>query len=206
MPAADEDTGALTRLVVRESDRLSRLLTEFLDFARVRVTRVEAFDLAALVRDVVNLVAAHPDRSVRTQLLFETDAEVQLVDGDSDLLHRAIFNLVLNAAQAVGDVGAVQVRLHTAHAESLPGGIVPESGALQLVIADNGPGMPADVRDRIFTPFFTTKPRGSGLGLPVVHRAIEAHRGVVLVDSSPGSGTRFTIILPRIQTETGALA
>jgi signal transduction histidine kinase len=66
--------------------------------------------------------------------------------------------------------------------------------------------MDPEVRDRIFTPFFTTKPRGSGLGLPVVHRAIEAHRGVVLVDSSPGSGSRFTIILPRTQSEPGVSA
>ena len=206
MPSADEDTGALTRLVVRESDRLSRLLTEFLDFARVRVTRVQALDLAGLVRDIINLVAAHPDRSTTTRLVFETDSDVQQVDGDADLLHRAIFNLVLNAAQAVGEGGTVTVSLSAATPDTVPGGVVPDAGALSLVVADDGPGMPDDVREKIFTPFFTTKPRGSGLGLPVVHRAIEAHRGVVLVDSSPGSGTRFTIILPRTQSETGAPA
>ncbi len=206
MPAADEDTGALTRLVVRESDRLSRLLSEFLDFARVRVTRVTPLDLAALVKDTINLVEAHPDRSQTTKLRFESDAAVQTMDGDSDLLHRAIFNLVLNAAQALGEGGTVRVIMSAATADDVPGVAVPESGAIRLVIEDDGPGMPADVRDRIFTPFFTTKPRGSGLGLPVVHRAIEAHRGVVLVDSSPGSGTRFTIILPRTQSETGAPA
>ena len=206
MPAADEDTGALTRLVVRESDRLSRLLSEFLDFARVRVTRVTPLDLASLVQDTMNLVAAHPDRSQSTQLLFESDATKQVVDGDSDLLHRAIFNLVLNAAQALGEKGTVRVSLRAATTDTVPGGVLPDAGAVLLMIEDDGPGMPADVRDRIFTPFFTTKPRGSGLGLPVVHRAIEAHRGVVLVDSSPGSGTRFTIILPRIQSESGAPA
>ena len=96
--------------------------------------------------------------------------------------------------------------MRAATPDTVPGGVVPETGAIRLVIEDDGPGMPDDVRERIFTPFFTTKPRGSGLGLPVVHRAIEAHRGVVLVDSSPGSGTRFTIILPRTQSETGATA
>ena len=206
MPAADEDTGALTRLVVRESDRLSRLLTEFLDFARVRVTRVAPLDLAELIRDTMNLVRAHPDRSDSTTLVFVADVAVQQVDGDADLLHRAIFNLVLNAAQALGAGGTVRVSLHTATVDMVPGGVLPEAGAVRLVIEDDGPGMPADVRERIFTPFFTTKPRGSGLGLPVVHRAIEAHRGVVLVDSSPGSGTRFTIILPRTQSENGVFA
>jgi two-component system sensor histidine kinase PilS (NtrC family) len=206
MPTADEDTGALTRLVVRESDRLARLLTEFLDFSRVRVTRVQPLDLAALVQDTMNLVAAHPDRSASTMLRFDSDPVAQPIDGDSDLLHRAIFNLVLNAAQAVGDGGTVTVTLRDATADTVPGGVLPEAGAVRLVIEDDGPGMESDVRDRIFTPFFTTKPRGSGLGLPVVHRAIEAHRGVVLVDSSPGSGTRFTIILPRTQSETGVSA
>ncbi len=206
MPSADEDTGALTRLVVRESDRLARLLTEFLDFSRVRVTRVQPLDLAALVQDTMNLVAAHPDRSVTTALTFDSEPLAQPIDGDADLLHRAIFNLVLNAAQAVGDGGSVRVTLSAATADTVPGGVLPESGAVRLVIEDDGPGMDAETRDRIFTPFFTTKPRGSGLGLPVVHRAIEAHRGVVLVDSSPGSGTRFTIILPRTQTDTGATA
>ena len=206
MPTADDDTGSLTRLVVRESDRLSRLLSEFLDFARVRVTQVTPLDLAALVRDTMNLVSAHPDRSATTTLHFESDATVQRIDGDADLLHRAIFNLVLNAAQALGEGGEVRVSMRTATPDTVPGGLLPETGAVRLDIVDNGPGMPSDVRDRIFTPFFTTKPRGSGLGLPVVHRAIEAHRGVVLVDSSPGNGTRFTIILPRTQSENGAQA
>jgi len=206
MPTADEDTGALTRLVVRESDRLARLLTEFLDFSRVRVTRVQPLDLAELVRDTMNLVSAHPDRSATTTLHFSSDPVEQPIDGDADLLHRAIFNLVLNAAQAVGEGGNVTVSLRTATAETVPGGVLPESGAVRIVILDDGPGMDAELRERIFTPFFTTKPRGSGLGLPVVHRAIEAHRGVVLVDSSPGSGTRFTIILPRTQSENGAPA
>jgi two-component system sensor histidine kinase PilS (NtrC family) len=206
MPTADEDTGALTRLVVRESDRLSRLLTEFLDFSRVRVTRVQPLDLAELVRDTMKLVSAHPDRSATTTLHFSSVPVEQPIDGDADLLHRAIFNLALNAAQAVGEGGNVTVSLRTATADSVPGGVLPESGAVRIVIQDDGPGMDAELRERIFTPFFTTKPRGSGLGLPVVHRAIEAHRGVVLVDSSPGIGTRFTIILPRTLSDTGASA
>jgi len=203
MPTATEDAGTLTRLVVRESDRLARLLSEFLDFARVRVTQVQPLDFAALLRDTINLVLAHPDRAPTTRILFSTDIPEQRIDGDSDLLHRAIFNIVLNAAQAVGAGGTVQVTIREATSDTVPGGVVPETGAVRVVIEDDGPGMPADVRDRIFTPFFTTKPRGTGLGLPVVHRAIEAHRGVVLVDSAPGHGTRFTIILPRTQSENG---
>jgi signal transduction histidine kinase len=76
-------------------------------------------------------------------------------------------------------------------------------GAVSLRVSDDGPGIAPDVRERLFTPFFTTKPGGSGLGLPVVHRAIEAHRGVVFVDSTTGAGTRFTAVLPRTQSDNG---
>ena len=75
-------------------------------------------------------------------------------------------------------------------------------GAVALRVTDNGPGIPAEIRDRVFDPFFTTKPGGTGLGLPIVHRAIEAHRGVMLVDSGAG-GTSFTVLLPRWQPKNG---
>jgi signal transduction histidine kinase len=86
--------------------------------------------------------------------------------------------------------------------EQLPAGVVFEQGAISLRVTDDGPGIPAEIRERLFHPFFTTKPGGSGLGLAVVHRAVEAHRGIVFVDSSPG-GTRFTVLLPRTQTGNG---
>lgn len=205
MPSADEDQVALTRLVVRESDRIARLLTEFLDFARVRTTVVEPVDIARLAHDVAALVRAHPDHGAGTTVSVEVQTARAIADGDADLLHRALFNLALNAAQAVH--GAGRVRLVVGDA-ALPVGAAPGvgDGALELRVEDDGPGMPDEVRSRIFTPFFTTKPQGSGLGLPVVHRAIEAHRGAVFVESAPGRGTRFTIVLPRAQSEAGAPA
>jgi signal transduction histidine kinase len=75
-----------------------------------------------------------------------------------------------------------------------------EGGAVALSVSDDGPGIAPHVRDRLFEPFISTKPGGSGLGLSVVHRAIEAHRGIVLVDSGT-SGTRVTVLLPYAQTE-----
>jgi signal transduction histidine kinase len=85
----------------------------------------------------------------------------------------------------------------------LPVGVYFESGAVAVRVEDAGPGIAADIRDRIFQPFATTKPGGSGLGLPVAHRAVEAHRGLVLVDTD-ADGTRFTILLPRVQTPSPA--
>jgi two-component system, NtrC family, sensor histidine kinase PilS len=197
MPATSDDQKTLSALVMRESDRLSRLLGEFLDFARVRVTRLQQVDLVAVARDVADLVGAHPDRPsrVRVTCIAPDDGPVR-VEGDADLLQRAIFNLALNAVQASPENGVVRIEVSRGTAERLPIGLAFDGEAVSLRVSDEGPGIPAEIRDRMFDPFFTTKANGSGLGLAVVHRAIEAHRGHVFVDSS-GRGTRFTVILPR---------
>jgi two-component system, NtrC family, sensor histidine kinase PilS len=194
-PAADEDERTLGTLIVRESDRLSRLLSEFLDFARARVSRVEAVDLARVAAGAVNLAGAHPDRRDDVRVELQVAAGQALVDGDEDLLHRALFNLVLNAVQAAPAGTVVRVDAGVARAEQLPPGLAFERGAVAVHVCDQGSGIPPELRDRLFDPFFTTKPGGSGLGLSVVHRAVEAHRGVVLVESS-SRGTRFTVLLP----------
>ena len=199
--AVDDDAVTLSTLIVRESDRLARLLSEFLDFARVRVTRIERVDVGTIARDAANLAAAHPDTGGTAQVTCLTPPEPVVIDGDNDLLHRAAFNLALNAVQAAGPTGRVTVEVTTLLPDQVPAGMTFERGAVTLRVTDNGPGIPADVRERLFTPFFTTKVGGSGLGLPVVHRAIEAHRGVVFVDSAAGKGTRFTIVLPFSQED-----
>jgi two-component system sensor histidine kinase PilS (NtrC family) len=180
---------------MRESDRLSRLLSEFLDFARVRVARTEPLDLAHLAESTVRLAAANPNRPVGVRLTCLAKAGEHIVDGDEDLLHRAVFNLLLNAIQASPDDGEVRIEVSVASPELL-GGTRYEHGAVALSVSDVGSGIAHDIRDRLFDPFFTTKPGGSGLGLAVVHRAIDAHRGLVFLDSGAG-GTRFTVVLPR---------
>ena len=198
MPHAGADEQTLSHLVMRESDRLARLLSEFLDFARVRVVRTEFVDVAAIVRGAAALAGSHPDRreGVVVTCIAPEDGRL-VVHGDEDLLHRAIFNLTLNAVQASPPGGEVRVEAEPTKDEEQTGLGPPfEFGGIAVRISDNGPGIPPDVRDRLFDPFFTTKPGGSGLGLAVVHRAIEAHRGLVFFDSN-GRGTRFTVLLPK---------
>ncbi|GAC1517082.1 MAG: ATP-binding protein [Gemmatimonadaceae bacterium] len=195
-PKARDDDRLLSILIVRESDRLSRLLSEFLDFARARVTRIQPLDVGAVVRGATDLVRAHPDCRPGITVVCDLPTEPLTVDGDDDLLHRAIFNLTLNAVQALPERGTVRVDLAALPDADLPDGVHFETGAVAIRVSDDGPGIPAEIRSRLFTPFSTTKPGGTGLGLPVVHRAIEAHRGLVFVDSG-STGTRFTIILPR---------
>jgi two-component system sensor histidine kinase PilS (NtrC family) len=199
IPRANDDERTLAALVLRESDRLSRLLTEFLDFARVRVARSDRVDVADIVRAAVTLASSHPDRRSGIRVTCAVPATGALiVEGDEDLLHRAIFNLTLNAVQASPEHGEVRVEamLLDRSADPIPFGAAFDVGSIAVRVSDEGSGIPEEIRERLFDPFFTTKQGGSGLGLAVVHRAIEAHRGLVFFDSKPG-GTRFTVILPR---------
>ncbi len=196
------DQATLSGLVLRESDRLSRLLSEFLDFARVRVTHRRSVSLADVVRDAAHLVEAHPERVDVRIVCTVPEGDPLIVQGDEDLLHRAVFNLVLNAAQASPAGGTVRVDAAPMTQEQLPLGVRYDDGSVSVRVSDQGPGVPPEIRNRLFDPFFTTKPGGSGLGLAVVHRAIEAHRGLVFLDSSP-RGSTFTVILPRSQTSNG---
>lgn len=188
----DADDRVLAGLVVQESDRLSRLLSEFLDFSRVRVTSSHLLDLAVVARSAVDVVRKHPDCPEEASLELRT--EETLVDGDEDLLHRVVVNLVLNAVQASGDSGEVTIEVRHAGAGELPPGVLLERAAL-IRVTDNGPGIPDELRERLFDPFVTGRAGGSGLGLAIVQRAVQAHRGVVLVDSRAGR-TTFEVLLP----------
>ena len=190
------DDKVLTNLVMRESDRLSRLLTEFLDFARVRVARRTPIDLARVGAGAVNLALAHPDRPDGVSVHCSADEGIWFVEGDDDLLHRAVFNLLLNAMQASTAGSEVKLVVSGARPDQLDVGSTFAHGGVALSVTDTGPGIPAEIRDRLFDPFFTTRVGGSGLGLAVVQRAIDAHRGLVFLDTGAG-GTCFTIVLPR---------
>ena len=202
-PVATTDERTLGNLIVRESDRLSRLLSEFLDFARVRVTRRDPVDVGAVARAAGALANAHPSRAENVQFDVDVPAAPLMVLGDDDLLHRAVFNLALNAVQASRPNERVRLVAAVATREQLPRGVPFPHGAVAVQVIDEGPGIPARVQDRLFEPFTTTKTGGSGLGLAIAHRAVEAHRGVVLVDTNE-HGTRFTMLLPRAESLDGA--
>lgn len=203
-PRTNADEQLLASLIVRESDRLSRLLSEFLDFSRVRVTKIEPMDLLAVTRGAASLASAHPDRPENVTVDCHAALPVLMVEGDEDLLHRAMFNLILNAIQASNIGGRVRVELVALGVDDAPAGMTFDRGGVAIRVSDEGPGIPPEIRDRLFDPFFTTKQGGSGLGLPIVHRAIEAHRGFVFVDTD-ARGTRVTVLLPTHQTDNGDL-
>jgi len=197
IPRASEDEKTLSGLVQRESDRLSRVLTEFLDFARTGMTRVETLDIAAIARNAANLAKSQPGIADGVNIVEKFPSSPMTIEGDEDLLHRALFNLLLNAVQASPPNREVLLEGGELAPHQLPPG-QPEfaRGAYGILVTDQGPGIAPQIRDRLFDPFVTTKPGGSGLGLSIVQRAVQAHGGIVTV-SAPGDETRFTIVLPK---------
>ena len=188
---ASEDRSLLQRIVLTESDRLSRLLSEFLEFSALRRGPPTQVDLAAIVRDVVALVRQQADG---VAVYCAGLDRPRVIPGDADLLHRATFNLVLNAVQFAGKDGEVGVQLGAVPEGEAPG--LSGRDPVRLVVRDSGPGVDPESLSRIFDPFFTTRPGGTGLGLAVVHRAVVAHEGAVFVDRAPAGGAEFSIVLP----------
>ena len=143
---------------------------------------------------VTRLVKEHPD--CRDDARLTVEGPRTGMEGDADLLHRIVYNLVLNAVQAAKGPVGVTVSVRPALGEDVPHGSDHLEHAARLQVRDDGPGIPADIRERLFEPFVSGRPGGSGLGLAIVQRAVEAHRGLLFVDSAPGAGTAFTILLP----------
>ncbi len=192
-PRTDEDERFLAGLVVRESDRLSGLLSEFLDFSRVRVTDCRQLDLQSVVEDAVGIAYRHPDCPQGTEI--EVVAETSTVEGDEDLLHRILVNLMLNAAQASSGAAEITVEARQTLPAEFPDVYLLGESVL-LRVTDNGPGIAEELRERIFEPFVSGRVGGSGLGLAIVQRAVQAHRGIVYVESEPKVKTTFTVLLP----------
>ena len=195
---ASESDKMLGRLITRESDRLSRILGDFSDFACVDVADRLLIDVDALTRQVAETVALHPDAHGRAVFDRQMAADLGGLWGDPELLHRALLNLVLNAVQ-VGDPSEnVHIQII---ADALRPDMVPNEMSLgvpvRIRVIDDGPGIEPEDLSRIFDPFFTKRKGGSGLGLSVAHRAIQAHGGALIASSKPGQGATFAIVLPR---------
>jgi two-component system sensor histidine kinase PilS (NtrC family) len=200
MSAGSGDERTLVGLIVGESDRLSRLLSEFLDFSRVRVTRSVPLDLVAVAEHGIQLVRQHPDCAPDAAIALAAPVRPVKLEGDEDLLHRVVFNLVLNAVQSARDAPRVTVEVSVPASGDLPPSVVLEAPRL-LVVRDEGPGVAPEILPRLFEPFVTGRIGGTGLGLPIVQRAVQAHRGLIFCDTEAGRGTAFSVYLP---ARTGA--
>lgn len=194
-PLDDRDKSTLRRLVVAESNRLSRLLSDFMEFSRVELRKHSAVDLVRVTSEAIGLVAQHPDAQNAARIQYTPPSTALVVSGDPDLLHRAVFNLVLNAVQHAGAGGSVRVELGRSLEEDSP---IEHQSPIRLIVRDSGPGIPDEDIARVFDPFFTTREGGTGLGLAMVYRAVEAHNGAILVDGGANGGAEFTVYLPEV--------
>ena len=180
-------------------DAATGLTNQLLVFARGDLQRRRPVDLNELGRSTLALVGHAPDDPIRVEL--DLDPGLPNVDGDEGQLRQVLLNLLVNAREAMPSGGLL--RLTTGTTGELPADVLPAASHLggrfvRVTIADTGPGIPAELADRLFEPFVTSKPRvkGLGLGLAVVFGVVVGHRGFVHVDSRAGRGTALTVFLP----------
>jgi two-component system nitrogen regulation sensor histidine kinase NtrY len=175
----DEATGT----IIQEVDGLRQLVDEFSRFARMPALTPKPTDLARLLEGVVVLYReSHPSLAIRAVF----SPELPPVEVDPDQIKRAVLNLVDNAVEAVGGTGEVVVQTVW----------LPEAHRARIVVADDGPGISPDDRDRLFVPYFSTKATGMGLGLPIVHQIVSDHGGTIRVEDNTPHGSRFVVELP----------
>ncbi|MGE5595404.1 MAG: ATP-binding protein [Hyphomicrobiales bacterium] len=169
----------------RGADIAGRLLS----FSRGGLARFVPVDLRDVVQETARLVS--PTLPDRVRLALDLPARPLMVEGDDGQLQQALLNIVLNARDALGDAGTIEVH------------IAADGGRAKVVVRDDGPGIDEATRRRIFEPFFTTKQPGSGtgLGLAITYGIVRGHRGDIAIDSEVGAGTAFTITFPLLAAE-----
>jgi two-component system CheB/CheR fusion protein len=180
MPAESRDRSIIGDIIGR-LDALNGVVQDLLVFARPRELRSGPVDLRALVTSTADLIARDP--AMRGLHVTVTGPEA-IAHGDEEQLQLLFHNILTNAAQAMGGSGSVEVDMR------------PSGGGWTIAVADHGPGMPPEVREKAFEAFFTTKHRGTGLGLPTARRIVEAHGGRIEIDTPAGGGTVVSISLP----------
>jgi two-component system, NtrC family, sensor kinase len=172
-------------IIEDEARQCQRIVQGLLDLARPQQLDVGAVDLAELAREAVGRLDDAGALEGRSVQLPPGGAHAE-VSGDAGKLRQVIANIVANAAQATSAEQPIVIETSTA-----------EDGAAVLTVADQGPGIPADVLPHVFDPFFTTKRQGTGLGLSIAQAIVDAHGGRLVIDSAPGRGTRVSLRLPR---------
>lgn len=196
----DVDREQLLASILAAAERASEVCVNLLIYAGKQKPLVRQIEACELLHQLEPLVRGAAGRGA--DICLECDADVPNLEGDATLLVRMMYNLCLNGLQAMkGGGGRLAVRIGRGdpgdgdwEANLLP---VPEF-CLSIEIEDTGRGIPEDVRQRMFDPFFTTRSEGTGLGMVVVRRAVDQHRGLIHCESQPGHGTRFRILLPAL--------
>ena len=194
-----DDDKRLMKVILRECDRLNGIVEKFLEFAGRQAMNQRPCDLGTLLDEVSAALDRHPARGASC-IRVEKEGDLA-VRADPEGLRQVLFNLGLNGLEAMSGGGSLRFRAcfrasypRPEHAQK-PAPSPVEGVAVD--VSDTGRGIAPEILGKIFHPFFTTKPKGTGMGLSLVHRIVDAHRGTVKVDSIPGTGTTFSVWIPR---------
>jgi two-component system sensor kinase FixL len=177
----DSKDAAVVKEILPRIDVLNELMKDLLLFARPPQPRPMPVDLAGLIQTTVDLLSGDP---ALKSIAVNVEGSTGPVMADAELLKIVFQNLLVNGAQAMHGQGTIYIMLDAV------------DGVCRVSVRDAGPGIPAEVLHKIFTPFFTTKARGTGLGLPTAKRIVEAHGGSIAVKSPDGGGTTVELLLP----------
>ena len=169
--------------IQHECENLDGILSAFLQFTRAGELELAETDLNAVVNDFVEFYRPTADES-GIEISRHLESNLPAVRLDGALFRQVLLNLARNAVQAMPDGGLLELQTFV------------RSNSVLLEIIDTGQGMNEQTRSKLFQVFFSTKPNGSGLGLPTVRKIVEAHSGTITCESEPGRGTRFSITLP----------
>jgi two-component system NtrC family sensor kinase len=194
-----EETKEQLEKIARETERCSRIIKNLLDFSRQSEAALRPVDINKVVDAMFSIIGHQISLdNVRSQKKLCTSLPLVLVDFDQ--IQQALMNIMLNAAQAMPSGGDLTITTSLAKGVKIGSSI---KDAVRIDISDTGVGIPKENLDKLFTPFFTTKEKGKGvgLGLSVVHGIIERHHGKMEIDSNPGSGTTFSIYLGIVDEE-----
>ena len=177
----DDASAPVLKDIVARIDSLDQMMKDMLLFARPPKLKRAPTEVARLVGMIASLLSQDP---ALRELEIEIDGAAPPVSADADMLGIVFQNLIINGAHAMHGKGRIRIAIDTGNS------------SCQIAFIDQGPGISPEIRDKIFTPFFTTKSRGSGLGLPTAKRLVEAHDGEIAIDCPPGGGTTVVVRLP----------
>src|SRR6266571_624034 len=192
-----KDAQSLVADILSEAKLANAIVVEMLEFVRPVRLQVERTDLTDVLQQSVTMAESKAPRG-KVAVTTRVEPGLTMIEGDHHQLSQVFTNLIANAFEALDGKGRITISAITSAIEADPAfaGVHEPTPAVVVDVSDDGPGVPADLTDRIFNPFFTTKPQGSGLGLAIVRKIVDAHDGRIDISSAPETGTRFRVTLP----------
>ncbi len=178
-----EPSNAIPDIIVEESTRLNNIITDFLNYARPRSPRLAPYRVEDILEKNITYLAPQM-KNKGHDVHISIDSDLAEVKADVDMLYQAFLNIFINALQAMPDGGEISIRVQ------------PVDGAVQISFTDQGAGIPEKLLEKIWDPYFTTKDKGTGLGLGIVKNIIDAHGGDIRIENTPEGGARVIVQLP----------